>query len=290
MCNEQGGTKDDLVILKLEQELFLMIYNAINREKNYSWLKRNVQRFKVDLEQISDRVAMFSLQGPKAQLTLQKLSAEDVSTIRRFCCKWISLEGSKRLVSRTGYTGEDGFEVFVWNASLENPERAAGIWNRLIEAGSEFKIEPCGLGARDVLRLEAGMCLYGSELDETISPLEARIGYTVKFDKGEFIGKDALLKQKSEGLKRLRVGMRVRDRGIPRANCEILKEGKVVGKVTSGTFSPILQRGIAIGYVPTEYSGESMVLGIRVREKILEAEVMKFPFFDTEKYGRTRAS
>jgi aminomethyltransferase len=162
------------------------------------------------------------------------------------------------------------------------------VWNVILEAGKEFDIQPCGLGSRDVLRLEAGMCLYGNDIDETTTPLEARIGWVVKLDKPDFIGREPLAKQKGEGVKRVRVGMKVLGRGIPRAGYEILKNGKLIGKVTSGTLSPLLGYGIATGYVPKEYSNEGEKVEIKVRDRNLDAEIVKVPFYDTSKYGWQR--
>ncbi len=288
MCNPKGTIVDDIIITRYDQELFLVVFNAGNRKKDLAWITENAKRFDVKLDNISDHVAMFAVQGPKARATVQKISKEEVSNISRFGCGWLTIEGLKCSASGTGYTGEDGLEVYVYDAPVNDPWRAMKVWNAILDAGKEFKIEPCGLGSRDVLRLEAGMCLYGNDIDETINPLEARIGWVVKLDKGDFIGKEALVKQKSEGVKRARVGMKVLDRGIPRAGHDILKDGKMVGNVTSGTLSPLLGYGIAVGYVPKEYSSEGEKVEIRVRDRNLGAEIVKVPFYDTSKYGWQR--
>ncbi|RLI21811.1 glycine cleavage system aminomethyltransferase GcvT, partial [Candidatus Bathyarchaeota archaeon] len=209
LCNEKGGIKDDFVVSKLEKDKFLMVYNAGNRTKDYEWLTMHARNFDVKVEDFSDNIAMFAVQGSKAEETLQKISTENLSQIGRFKCGWTKLAGIDVFLSRTGYTGEDGFEVFVWDSPLSNPEKALKVWNSILEAGKEFSIEPCGLGARDTLRLEAGMCLYGNDINEDITPLEARISFVVKFDKENFIGKDALLKQKEKGLERKRVGIKM---------------------------------------------------------------------------------
>ena len=288
MCNPKGTIVDDIIITRYDKELFLVVFNAGNRKKDLAWITENAKRFEVKLDNISDHVAMFAVQGPKARATVQKISKEEVSNISRFGCGWLTIEGLKCSASGTGYTGEDGLEVYVYDAPVNDPWRAMKVWNAILDAGKEFKIEPCGLGSRDVLRLEAGMCLYGNDIDETTTPLEARIGWVVKLDKGDFVGKEALVKQKSEGVKRVRVGMKVMDRGIPRAGHDILKNGKMVGKVTSGTLSPLLGYGIAVGYVPKEYSSEGEKVEIRVRDKNLGAEIVKVPFYDTSKYGWQR--
>ena len=286
MCNEKGGIVDDLTVIKLKKDLFLMVYNASNREKDFSWLKQNSSGFKVNIEDISNKVAMVALQGCNAQAILQKLCKEDLSKITRFGASEVTIEDNKCLISRTGYTGEDGFEIFIYDAPIDNPLRALKVWNSILEAGKEFGIEPCGLGARDVLRLEAGMCLYGNDIDDSITPLEAMLKFTVKFDKNNFIGKDALKKQMEEGVKKVRVGLIMLERGIPRAGYDIVIDNQSIGKVTSGTASPTLNCGIAMGYVQKDYSKEGSILGIKIREKILKAKVVKLPFYQRRVYDK----
>jgi len=288
MCNEQGGIKDDFVLSRLEKEKFLIVYNAANRAEDYEWLVENSKRFNVRVEDVSDNIAMFAVQGPNAQKTLQKIADSDLSKIERFKCGWTKLAGLEGFVSRTGYTGEDGFEVFVWNTPLANPVDAVKVWNAILEAGKEFGIEPCGLGARDTLRLEAGMCLYGNDIDETTTPLEAGLGFVVKLKKEVFIGKEALTKQKTEGIKRKRIGLMMLGKDIPRPQHEVWKNGEKIGNVTSGTFSPLLERGIAMAYAPVEHAVEGNKVEVKVRDKFAEAQVVKFPFYDTTKYGYAR--
>ena len=279
LCNEKGGIIDDFVVSRLEEEKFLMVYNASNRAKDYEWLTMHAKKFDVKIEDVSDDIAMFAVQGPKAQETLQKISTEDLSQIGRFKCGWTKLADIEVFLSRTGYTGEDGFEVFVWNSPVSNPEKAMKVWSSILEAGREFDIEPCGLGARDTLRLEAGMCLYGNDIDENTTPLEARISFVVKFDKENFIGKEALLKQKEEGIKRRRVGIKMIDRGIPRKGYGIYKDGEKIGEITSGTFSPFLENGIGMGYVKIEHAKEGEEVTVEIRERRLKAEIVKLPFY-----------
>jgi len=288
MCNEKGGIKDDFILSRLEPEKFFMVYNAANRTKNYEWLVQHSKSFNVKVEDVSDIIAMFAVQGPKAQETLQKIADSDLSKIERFKCGWTKLEGVDVFLSRTGYTGEDGFEIFVWDTSLSNPAKAEKVWNAILETGKDFGIEPCGLGARDTLRLEAGMCLYGNDIDENTTPLEARLGFVVKFKKENFIGKDALLKQKAEGVKRKRVGLRMLEKSIPRPNYEVWKNGQIIGRVTSGTFSPVLQCGIAVAYVPTEHAVKDSMVMVKIRGKLVKVEVVKFPFYDPTRYGYRR--
>ncbi len=288
VCNEKGGIKDDFILSRLEPEKFLIVYNATNRKKDYEWLVRHSKSFNAKVEDVSDIIAMFAVQGPKAQKTLQRTADSDLSKIERFKCGWTRLDEVDAFLSRTGYTGEDGFEVFVWDTPLSNPAKAEKVWKAVLEAGKDFGIEPCGLGARDTLRLEAGMCLYGNDIDETTTPLEAGLSFVVKLKKENFIGKDALLKQKTEGVKRKRVGLRMLEKSIPRPNYEVWKNDQMIGRVTSGTFSPVLERGIAMAYVPTEHSVEKSTVMVKIRDKRVKAEVVRFPFYDPSKYGYRR--
>jgi aminomethyltransferase len=291
MCNENGGIIDDFIVYRLEPEKFMMVYNAANREKDFNWLFHNAKTFGVKVEDISDTVAMFSVQGPKAQSALQKVADTDLSKVERFKCGFSKLAGAEGYVSRTGYTGEDGFEVFVWDTPLAKPDKAVMVWNAILDAGKEFGIEPVGLGARDTLRLEAGLCLYGNDIDESTSPLEAGLGFVVKLKKASsFVGKAVLEKQKAEGAKRKRVGLKMLDKGpSPRAGQDVLKDGGLkIGSVTSGTFSPLLKMGVAQAYVGTEYAVEGSVVVVQVREKALRAQVSKFPLYDATLYGHGR--
>ena len=288
MCREDGGIIDDLTVLRLEKEKYWIVYNASNRTKNFEWLTKQSKKFKnLKVSDVSDEVSMFAVQGPNAQKTLQKITEEDLTIIPRFCGNFVKMAGAKVLASRTGYTGEDGFELCCWDTPLSKPQKAIKLWNSILDAGKEFKIEPIGLGARDTLRLEAGMCLYGNDIDETTTPLEAQIGWVVKFDKKDFIGKDALMKQKLAGVKRLRVGLKMRERGIPRPHYDIYN-GKKIGQMTSGTFSPLLNYGIGIGYVGTEYAKTGGIVNIMIHEKLTAAELVKFPFYDPTRYGWKR--
>jgi len=288
ICNEQGGIKDDFVLSRLKEEKFLIVPNASNRKKDYDWIVNQSHSFDVDTKDVSDNIAMFTVQGPKAEQTLQKISSEDLGKIKRFKCSWTELAGVTTFISRTGYTGEDGFEIFVWNTPLTSPEKAIKVWNEVLEAGKEFGIEPCGLGARDTLRLEAGMCLYGNDIDEDITPLEARLSFVVKLQKEDFIGKNSLVKQKTEGIKRKRVGISMLEKGVPRPHYEVWKNKEKIGIITSGTLSPILKRGMAMAYVPTEYATEGEEVAVKIRDKFAKGKIVKFPFYDPTKYGSRR--
>ena len=289
MCTDTGGIIDDFVIYRLEQEKFLMVYNASNNEKDYDWLVKNSKGFRVKLEEISDDVAMFAVQGPNSEKTLQKISRQDLSKIGRFKCASVELAGTDVFASRTGYTGEDGFEIFVWNASLAKPDKAIDLWKAILEAGKSYGIEPCGLGARDTLRLEAGLCLYGNDINENTTPLEAALGFVVKLAKERFIGKEVLSKQKAEGVQRKRVGVKITDHGIPRPGFEIRSEtGESVGSITSGTFSPLLNFGIGMGYVKTSSAQEGSIVDVMIRDRVAKGKITGFPFYDPDKYGFKR--
>ncbi len=289
MCNERGGIVDDLITYRLSNEAFLLVYNASNREKDLGWLKRNSQGFEVRIRDVSDEVAMFSLQGPRAQETLQKLCGEEVAGLERFQISRYRVQGLEMMAARTGYTGEDGFELFVLETPIQEPWKAMRAWEMLMEAGEEFGIKPCGLGARDSLRLEAGLCLYGNEIDEETNPFEARLRWVVKLEKGRgFIGREALIKTSGEGLRRTRVGIAMEEGGIPRKGCEIWNEERI-GVVTSGGYSPTLDLGIAMGYVPREHSKLGTPVRIKIRGKLLRGKIVKFhPFYDESKYGWKR--
>jgi aminomethyltransferase len=289
MCNENGGIIDDFIIYRLGEKKFMMISNASNREKDYTWLLRNAKSFNVKLQEVSDNVAMFAVQGPNAERTLQKISTEDLSKIERFKCASSRLADVDVFLSRTGYTGEDGFEIFIWNASLAKPDTAVKLWKAILEAGKAFEIEPCGLGARDTLRLEAGMCLYGNDIDENTIPFEALLSFVVKLQKDNFIGKEVLLKQKSEGIKRKRVGIAMIDQGIPRPDYEIYTvQGEDIGHITSGTFSPLLKYGVGMAYIQPSQAQEGNIISIKIRNKLVKGKIASFPLYDPEKYGYKR--
>lgn len=289
MCNEKGGIIDDFVVYRLENQEFMIVFNAANREKDYNWIVKNSKGFNVQIREISDEVAMFAVQGPNAEKTLQKISTQELSKIERFKCGSSRLADVDVFLSRTGYTGEDGFEVFVWNASLEKPDNAGKVWNAVLEAGKPFGIESCGLEARDTLRLEAGLCLYGSDIDENTTPLEATLSFVVKLQKENFIGKEALLTQKNEGTKRKRVGIQVIEHGIPRRGHEIYNDkSEKIGQMTSGTFSPLLRYGIGMGYVQVSQALKENIVSVKIRENLVKGKIVTFPFYDTEKFGYKR--
>lgn len=279
LCNPKGGIVDDITVFKLEPNHFLVVYNAGNRAKDFSWLMENAKKFKVEVQDVSERVAMFALQGPRAVEILETLSGLKLSDIGRFNIGGGKIAGEDCSFTRTGYTGEDGFEIYVHNAPIDDPAKAHKVWNAIIDAGKSSGLQPCGLGARDALRLEAGMCLYGNDIDYETTPLEAKLGFAVKLDKPDFVGKAALSKQKAEGLRRSRVGIKLLEKGIPRSGQEISKDGQNIGKVTSGTYSPLLKFGIAMGYVKSEHAGEGTEVQVKIRERLVKAVVVKLPFY-----------
>ncbi len=287
MCKPDGGIVDDLITYKFTPERFLVVYNAGNRDKDYKWLKKNSKDFDVKLTDVSDEVAMIAVQGPTAVETLQSITEEKISEVGRFNIAEITVSGHKVLAARTGYTGEDGFEVFVLDCPLDKPEKALKIWGDLVDAGAV----PCGLGARDSLRLEAGLWLYGNDMDESVNPLEAGLRWTVKLKKpGYFIGRRAIQQIREEGVKRRLVGLMMEDRGIPRHGYEVLNaEEQVIGEVTSGGLSPTLGVGIALAYVPNEYRELGTEVYIKIRSRLAKGKVVKHrPFYDEAVYGWKR--
>jgi aminomethyltransferase len=276
MCYPDGGTVDDLLVYKLDHEKYLLVINAANIEKDFEWMKQHVKG-DVILQNISTSIAQLAIQGPKAESILQKLTETDLSEIGSFkFAQHVNLDGiTDVLVSRTGYTGEDGFELYLAAEQVEE------LWVKLLEAGSEDGLKPCGLGARDTLRLEARLALYGQELLSDISPLEAGIGFAVKTKKeSDFIGKSALLAQKEAGLKRKLVGIEVTGRGIPRHGYQVVSEGReAIGVVTSGTQSPSLKKSIGLALISVEHAELGTPLKVVIRNKQIDAVVVKTPFY-----------
>jgi len=287
LCNDRGGIKDDLTVFRLGAEEFFLIYNASNREKDRDWLKERATEFHVQVEDVSDSVAMFAVQGPRAQDVVQRLFPIDLTAIRRYWLAFTSYKGTKVSISRSGYTGEDGFEIYLWNTPLNRPQGAVELWNDILTSGGN-SIRPCGLGARDTLRLEAGMCLYGNDITEETTPFEAKLDFAVKMEKPRFIGRDALLEQRLRGLERVRVGLKMSGRTVPRRGFSVLAKGDRVGELTSGTYSPLLQKGIAMAYIRVEYASLGATLDVDVRGRTVEAAVTAMPFYDVEKYGWRR--
>lgn len=269
--NDKGGIVDDLIVYRLAEDDYMLVVNASNIEKDWNWINQ-FKTSDVKLENISADIALFAVQGPKAQATLQKLTAVDLSTIKFYHFAQGTLADSSMIISGTGYTGAGGFELYV------KKEDAQKVWDRVFEAGAEFDIKPIGLGARDTLRLEMGYCLYGNDIDDTTSPLEAGLGWITKFTK-DFVNAEALKAQKEQGVSRKLVGFKMVDKGIPRHEYPIVDAaGARIGTVTSGTISPVLNIGVGMGYVATGHHELGSKIYIEVRGKQLLAEVCKPPF------------
>lgn len=279
LCNLNGGIIDDLTIFRTGLRKYLVVYNAANREKNWVWLEKHPDA-EVELRDVSDQSAMFAVQGPRAGQLLRSISGTRLEEIDKYSGRDVRVGELSCYVTRSGYTGEDGFEIYVWSTSDQRPEHALKIWEKLLAAGKHEGLKPAGLGARDVLRLEAGMCLYGNDIDEHTSPVEAKLNFAVRLDKkGDFVGRAPIQVQKEEGPDRVRVGFKIRDKGIPRQGQEIVLDDQGVGRVSSGTFSPTLSISIGMGYVPPNISKVGTVLGVKIRDRTVSAEVVKLPFY-----------
>lgn len=269
--NEQGGLVDDLIVYKIKDEDYLLVVNAGNIEKDWNWISKFNSRG-VEMKNISDELCLFAVQGPKAMSVLQKLTAVDLGAIKYYHFTIDTFAGVPHvIISNTGYTGAGGFEIYV------HKDHAEKVWNAIFEAGKSEQIKPIGLGARDTLRLEMGFCLYGNDIDDTTSPLEAGLGWITKFTK-DFTNAENLKKQKAGGVSKKLVGFRMIDKGIPRHDY-IIKDaaGTTIGKVTSGTISPMLGIGIGLGYVKTENATPGSEIFIDVRGRALKAQVQKLP-------------
>jgi aminomethyltransferase len=270
--NATGGVVDDLLVYRIAEDDYFLVVNASNIEKDWNWIQSHNTEG-VAMENLSDSLCLLAVQGPHATATLQKLTDVDLASMEYYTFRIGEMAGIKDIIiSATGYTGAGGFEIYVKNADAEK------MWNTIFEAGAELGIKPVGLGARDTLRLEKAFCLYGNDIDDETSPLEAGLGWVTKFTK-DFINSEALKAQKDAGLKRKLVGFEMIDRGIPRGHYELCDgEGNKIGEVTSGTQSPTLQKGIGLGYVPTEFSKTGTEIFVKVRDRLLKAQVVKTPF------------
>ncbi len=272
MCNPAGGVVDDLTLFRTGHAEYLLIVNAATRAHDVAWIQEHASPARV--RDLSDEVALLALQGPRAAAVLEAATGASLAALPAFHRSGgLMVAGVGVAVSRTGYTGEDGFEIAsAW-------DEAPRVWEALVEAGRAYGLALVGLGARDTLRLEAGMMLYGQDIDETTTPLEAPLAWTVKFDKGDFIGRAALERQQQEGVARRLVGFEAQGRAIPRHGCAILAGGARVGAVTSGTFSPTLRRPIGMGYVPRAAAGRGGEIEIEVRGALVPSRVVRLPFY-----------
>lgn len=273
---DHGGFVDDILVHKVNEDEFFICVNASNQDKDYQHIVEH-NKFDCEVEFSSPRFAQLAIQGPQALETLQRLTDVELADIKYYWFTDGVVSNSPARIARTGYTGEDGFEIYI------APFEAARIWNEILKAGREFGIKPCGLGARNTLRLECKMALYGHEIDASISPLEADLGWIVKFDKGDFIGRDALSKQKQNGVARKLVGFEMRGRGIGRDGYEVLLDGKPAGWVTSGSPSPTLNKNIGLCYLPAEAAVPGRAIQIMVRNQPVDAETVPTPFYKRAK-------
>jgi len=286
LCNQNGGIIDDITVFRLGGTKFLVVYNAGNRGKDWGWLQAHRARRNVTLSDVSDKVAMFAVQGPRAGGLLRDVSGARLEEVEKYGAADVTVNNVSCLITHSGYTGEDGFEIYVWNSSVQDPAKAMSVWDTFLANGRESGLRPAGLGARDVLRLEAGMCLYGNDIDENTSPIEARLGWVIGTEKDSFPGKDVILKMKQAGPSRVRVGFRMREKGIPRQGQDIRSKEEAVGKVTSGTFSPTLDVGVGMGFVRPAYSRPGESVSIRIRNRDVAAEVVRLPFYQRRSQDR----
>ncbi|MGM0380292.1 MAG: glycine cleavage system aminomethyltransferase GcvT [Bacillota bacterium] len=283
MCYKNGGVVDDLLVYKYDKQHFYLVVNASNIEKDFEWIKKHSKKFDVNVENDSKNIAQLAIQGPKAQEILQKLTKTDLDTISFFNFKpEVSIDGKKTLVSRTGYTGEDGFELYF---NVHNNQNIEKTWDKLLSVGKELGLKPVGLGARDTLRFEVALPLYGHEISKEITPLEARLNYFIDFDKKNFLGKEALLKQKDNGVEKKLVGLEITKGGIARQGYKVYKNDKEVGIVTTGYLSPSLKKKVALALVDTKYSELGQDLEVKNKRRFYKAKVVKKKFYN-KKYKK----
>ena len=273
---EHGGFVDDILVHKVADDSYFLCVNASNQDKDFEHIRAH-NKFDCEVEFASPRYAQIAIQGPKAIDVAAKLTAVDLNAIRYYWFADGEFAGVPARIARTGYTGEDGFEVYV------APEAAVAVWNAIMEAGTPFGIKPCGLGARNTLRLEAAMSLYGHEIGASITPFDAKLGWIVKMDKGDFVGRDALVKQRERGLTRALAGFEMRGRGLARDGYEVTIDGAAAGWVTSGSPAPTLSRNIGLCYLPVDRARVGEKIGILIRNQTVEAEVVPTPFYRRSK-------
>jgi aminomethyltransferase len=273
MCTPDGGIIDDLLVYHLGRDHLMLVVNAANTAEDLAWIREHATG-DVRITDRTDAIALLALQGPRAPDVLKRLTPVPVDTMRYY---WfldeVAVAGRRALVSRTGYTGEDGFEIYVDAGDVVHE------WEALLDAGADFGILPAGLGARDTLRLEAGILLHGNDMDKTVTPLEVRLSWTVKLGKGEFIGAQALQRQKSLGLGRRLVGFTLRERVIARHGFPINQDWKIVGHVTSGSFGPTVEKSIGLGFVPPAHAEPGQRIGVEIRGRAVEGAITKLPFY-----------
>ena len=272
MCYNDGGIVDDLLVYKMSDNEYLLVVNGANKAKDFEWMKKN-NSFGVDIIDESDDYSLLAVQGPNSRKVVEKVFNQEID-IEFYTYIASNLFDTPFIVSRTGYTGELGYELYFKGSE----EVAEKVWDLLFNIGQEFGIVPTGLACRDSLRLEMGYCLYGNDIDQTTSPLEAGLGWITKLKKGEFIGRDVLMAQKENGIKNKLVPLVFESRAFPRKEYEIAKDGKIIGRITSGTVSPILEKPIAMGYVASEFAKVGEIVDVMIRGKAAQAKITKLPF------------
>jgi len=272
LLNEQGGVIDDVIFYRLQPEIFFICVNASNAEKDFDWITCQAAG-RVDVENVSAKYAQLALQGPLAASILQPLAAHDLKALKSFSFTFTDVASIRCLVARTGYTGEDGFELYCDSGDAEQ------LWGALLDAGASTALVPVGLGARDTLRLEKAYPLYGHELDDSTTPLEADLEWVIKFSKPVFMGREILLRQKEAGVTRRLVGLELLEPGIARSEYGLFKNGKSIGRVTSGTKSPSLGKSIALGYVASEQAVIDNVIEVEIRARKVPARIVSLPFY-----------
>jgi aminomethyltransferase len=276
LTTPEGTVIDDLLVYRFAEDHLFLVVNAGTTEKDWNWIASQPRTEEVELKNVSAEWCQIALQGPEAEKILQNLTEVPLADIKYYYFTEGPVDGVPAIVSRTGYTGEDGFEVYA------AAEKAEQLWNKMLEAGSygtDTGVLPCGLAARNTLRLESGMALYGHEIDETTTLLEANLGWICKLNKGDFIGRERLAKQKEEGVTRRLVGFEMTERGIARDDQDIVINGERAGKVTSGSPAPFLKKNIGMGYVPTQFANEGQKIEIDVRGRLVGAQIVKTPFY-----------
>jgi aminomethyltransferase len=271
MLYENGGIIDDLLVYRFNDR-FMLVVNASNRQKDVDWIKKHAPG-DIIIDDASDRISLLAIQGRNAPEVVHKLTRTKLGEIQFYWFREGEIDGHRAIISRTGYTGEEGFELYVDN------EDAPAIWDAVMEAGQEFDIEPIGLGARDTLRMEMKYCLYGNDIDENTNPIEAGLGWITKVNKGEFIGRDPILEVKEKGIERKLIGFVVEGKAIPRHGYECLAGGEKIGIVTSGCWSPTLDQGIGIAYLAKEYTPLDTKFELDIRGKKITAKVVETPFY-----------
>ena len=280
LTTPEGTVIDDLLVYRFAEDHLLLVVNAGTTDKDWDWISSHRENEDIELRNVSADYCQIALQGPDALGILQKLTRLPLSEVKYYHFREGEVDGVPAIVSRTGYTGEDGFEVYA------SPDKAEQLWNRILAAGNfgaDDGVLPCGLAARNTLRLEAGMCLYGHEIDEETTLLEANLGWITKLNKGDFIGRERLLAQKEEGIGRKLVGFEVTDRGIARDAQDVLIDGQRVGRVTSGSPAPFLKKNIGMAYVPVEFANEGRAIEIDVRGRMVAAQIVPLPFYKRPK-------